>query len=63
MTRTVRPLVPVVAAALLCTALLDVWLRARPLAMPTSTQVVLSLGVVVAVAGVLALARRAERRT
>jgi hypothetical protein len=56
-----RPLVPVVAAAFLCTALLAAWIRLRPLPVPPSAQVALSVGVVVAVAAVLTLVRRAER--
>jgi hypothetical protein len=56
-----RPLVPVVAVALLCTVLLAAWIRLRPLPIPPTVQVLLSVGVVVAVAAVLALVRRAER--
>jgi hypothetical protein len=56
-----RPLVPVVTAALLCTLLLAAWIRLRPLPMPTSAQVVLSVGVVVMVAVLLALVRYGER--
>ena len=55
-----RPLVPAVAAALLGTALLAAWIRLRPLPMPPTVQVLLSGAVVVAVAAVLALARRGE---
>ena len=53
-----RPLVPVVAVALVCAALLAAWIRLRPLPMPPAFQVLLSVGVVVAVAALLALARR-----
>ena len=56
-----RPLVPMVAAALLSTLLLAAWIRLRPLPMPPAMQVALSVGVVVAVAGVLALVHRVER--
>jgi hypothetical protein len=59
---TLRPLVPVVAIALLCTALLAVWIRTRPLPMPPSVQVALSVGLVVLVAAVIALVHRAEVR-
>ena len=55
-----RPLVPAVAVALLCTALLAAWIRLRPLPMPPTVQVLLSVGVVMAVAAVLALVHRAE---
>ena len=61
MSRTLRPLVPVVATALLSMALLHVWIRARPLAMPPTTQVVLSAGLVLALAIVLALVQQVER--
>jgi hypothetical protein len=61
MSGPVRSLFPIVGAALLGTALLDVWLRARPVAMPTTTQVVSSVAVFVAVAAVVALARHVER--
>jgi hypothetical protein len=54
---TLRPLVPVAAAALLCTVLLAAWIRLRPLPMPPAVQVLLSVGVVVAVAAGLALVR------
>ena len=57
-----RPLVPVVAVALVCTGLLAAWIRLRPLPMPPTLQVLLSVGVVVAVAALLALARRRGRR-
>ena len=60
MSPTLRPLVPVVVVALLCTALLAAWIRARPLPVPPAAQVVLSVGVVVAVAAVLALVRFVE---
>jgi hypothetical protein len=56
-----RPLLPIVAAALLGTLLLGAWIRLRPLPMPLVTQVALSVGVVVAVAVVLALVHRSER--
>jgi hypothetical protein len=56
-----RPLVPVVAAALLGTALLAAWIRLRPLPMPPALQVLLSVGVVVAVAAALALTTAGER--
>jgi hypothetical protein len=62
MSPTLRPLVPPVAAALLCTALLALWIRLRPLPMPPSVQVALSVGLVVLVAVGLALVRRAELR-
>ncbi|HVG98338.1 MAG TPA: hypothetical protein VNK05_15630 [Chloroflexota bacterium] len=55
-----RPLVPVVAAALLGTGLLAAWIRLRPLPMPPALQVLLSVGVVVAVAAGLALAAASE---
>jgi hypothetical protein len=58
-----RPLVPVVAVALLGTALLAAWIRLRPPPMPPALQVLLSVGVVVAVAAVLALARGGESDT
>lgn len=61
MTDTLRPLVPPVTAALLSTALLALWIRAQPLSMPTTAQVVLSVALVAVVAVVLALAQRAER--
>ena len=56
-----RPLVPVVAVALLGTALLAAWIRVGPLPMPPIIQVALSVGVVLVVAVVLALVRRRER--
>ena len=55
-----RPLVPVVTAALLGTGLLAAWIRLRPLPLPPALQVLLSVGVVVAVAAALALARHGE---
>ena len=58
-----RPLAPVVAAALLATILLAAWIRAQPVAMHQGLQVVLSVGVVVVVAIVLALVRRVDRDT
>lgn len=61
MAPTLRPLVPVVAGALLCTALLALWIRAQPLPMPTAAQVVLSVGLVVVMAVALTLVRRVER--
>ena len=61
MSRTLRPLVPPVAAALLCTALLALWLRAGPVPMPPTVQVLLSVAVVAVVAVVLALVRRVGR--
>ncbi len=63
MSRTLRPLVPPVAAALLCTALLALWLRARPVPMTPTVQVLLSVALVAAVAVVLALVQRVERDT
>ena len=61
MSRTLRPLVPPGATALLCTALLVLWLRARPVPMTPTVQVLLSVGLVVLVAIVLVLVRRIER--
>lgn len=61
MSRTLRPLAPALAAALLATALLHGWIRTRPLAMPPTTQVVLSALLVVVVASVLALVHRVEQ--
>jgi hypothetical protein len=61
MSRPLRPLVPVAAVALLCTALLAAWIRAQPLAISPTAHVVLGLGVGVVVAIVLALVRRVER--
>jgi len=55
-----RSLVPIVAGALLGTLLLAAWIRLQPLPMPPALQVLLSAGVVVAVAAGLALARRGE---
>jgi hypothetical protein len=60
-TAALRPLLPVVAAALLGTVLLAAWIRLRPLPMPPALQVLLSVAVVVAVAAVLLRARRGER--
>jgi hypothetical protein len=57
---TLRPLVLPVGAALLCTALLALWIRTSPLPMPQSVQVALSVGLVVLVAVVLAIVRHAE---
>jgi hypothetical protein len=59
---TLRPLVPVVAAALLGTVLLAAWIRLRPLPMPPALQVLLSVGVVVAVAAGLAVVRHGGGR-
>ena len=56
-----RSLVPVVAAALLGTLLLAAWIRLRPLPMPSTVQVLLSVGAVVAVAARLVLVRLFER--
>jgi hypothetical protein len=53
-----RPLVPIVVAALLGTGLLAAWIRLRPLPMPPALQVALCVGVVVAVAVVLARVHR-----
>ena len=61
MSRTLRPLVPVVVIALLCTALLHAWIRTQPLAMPPTTQVALSALLVVVTATVLTLGHRVER--
>ncbi|MDQ3702904.1 MAG: hypothetical protein M3442_18570 [Chloroflexota bacterium] len=61
MSDTLRPLVMPVSAAFLCTVLLALWLRARPLAMPTIVQVLLSVILVAVVAVVLALVQRVER--
>ena len=61
MSRTLRPLVPPVAAALLCTVLLAALIRAWPLALPPTAQVVLGVGLLVVVAVALALVRRVER--
>ena len=55
-----RPLVPVVAGALLGTLLLAAWIRLRPLPMPPEVQVLLSAGVVLTVTVVLALVHRLE---
>jgi hypothetical protein len=55
-----RPLVPVAAAALLGTGLLVAWIRLRPLPMPPSVQVLLSLGLVVSVGAWLAFVHRGE---
>jgi hypothetical protein len=61
MSHTLRPLVPVVAVALLCTALLHGWIRAQPLAMPRAAQAVLGAALVAVVAIVLALVQHVER--
>lgn len=63
MSSTLRPLVPPVAGALLGTALLALWLRAQPLSMPTTVQVILSVALVALVAVMLALVQRVERDT
>ena len=60
MSRALRPLVSVIAVALTGTALLHVWIRARPLAMPPTMQVALSALLVVVVAIVLALVLQVE---
>jgi hypothetical protein len=60
MSRTLRPFIPVVAVALTDTALLHVWIRARPLAMPSTTQVALSAFLVVVIAIVLAFVHHME---
>ena len=60
MVQLLRPLLPVVAVALLLTVALALWIRAEPLAMPTPLQVALSLLLVGAVAALLAYVRREE---
>ena len=56
-----RPRTPAVVVALLGTGLLAAGIRLRPLPVPPALQVLLSVGLVVAVAAVLAFARRGER--
>jgi hypothetical protein len=48
-------------AALLCTALLAVWIRAQPLPMPPAAHVILAAGAAVATGIALALVRQVER--
>lgn len=47
--------------ALLAAALLDLWIRSEPLAMPSGLQVALSVALVAAVIALLTLVLRAER--
>ncbi len=56
-----RPLLPVVIVALAGTAVLVLWIRTEPLAMPRPLQLLLSLALLAAVAVVLVLVLRLER--
>ena len=61
MSGTLRPLLPVVAAALLCMAFLDVCIHAQPLPMPAAVQISLSVGLGIAIGILLVLVHYVER--
>ncbi len=56
-----RPLLPVVAAALLLMAVVVAWIRIEPLPMPTPLQMTLSVLLVLAAGVLCAVARSVER--
>ena len=61
MREVVRALLPGVAVALACMAVLDIWIRAQPLAMPRLLQLILSVSLVAAVTVLVVVVLRVER--
>ena len=56
-----RSLLPVVLLGLTCTAVLVIWIRAEPLAMPRALQLLVSIGLVAALAALVVVVLRVER--
>jgi len=61
MASVLRPLLPVIGAALLLTAVLVLWIRREPADLPRTVQVALSLLLVLAVGLLIAMVLRVER--